>query len=196
MRVSPLVDENELLHKIAAGDQRAFKFVFEYYYNHVYVYALHLTKSEPVAEEIVQETFLKLWRQEVELKKIKKLEGYLITLARNRAIDYLRRVKLQIKIRNENDLTWLETHNETEERIILNDTRRIVQDAINQLPPQQKKVFQLCWQEGLKHEEVAEKMNLSVLTVQSYMKLALNAVRKYVVKNTDIAIVLILFKII
>jgi len=132
----------------------------------------------------------------VELKKIRKLEGYLVTLARNRALDYLRRVKLQIKVRNENDHTWLETHNETEERIILNDTRRIVQDAINQLPPQQKMVFQLCWQEGLKHEEVAEKMNLSVLTVQSYMKLALNAVRKYVVKNTDIAIVLILFKII
>lgn len=195
MRVSPLINENELLQKIAEGDQRAFRSVFDHYYTPVYVYALHLTKSEPVAEEIVQETFLKLWRLEVELKTITKLEGFLITLARNKGLDHLRRVKLQFKAQNNSVNTWLEMHNETEEQIILNDTRRIVQDAIDQLPPQQKKVYQLCRQEGLRYEEAAEKMNLSVLTVQSYMKLALSSVRKYIGRHTDIAIIFVIFKL-
>ncbi|MNY10648.1 ECF RNA polymerase sigma factor SigE [compost metagenome] len=78
---------------------------------------------------------------------------------------------------------------------MLKDTKELLQSGINLLPPQQKLVYQLCHQEGLKYEEVAEKLNLSPLTVKSHMQHALRFLRAYVVKNGDLAIAFLLLKI-
>lgn len=195
MRVNPFPNEQSVLIKIAAGDHQAFREVYDFYYQSIYKYALHLLKSELLAEEIVQETFLKIWINRVGLPEILNLESYLVTIARNRSLDILRQSAL--RYRNDQFLknTFEFSTNETEEQIILKDTRLILSEAIAQLPPQQRQVYELCKQQGLKYDEVAKIMNLSPLTVQSYMKIALRAVREYMDKNTDIIIIAIILRL-
>ena len=195
MALNPLIDEIGLLHKIAEGDERAFAQVYDFHYHKIYTFAFYVLKSDVQAEEVAQETFLKLWKQGHQLKDIRNLEGFLISVSRNRALDILRRKKLEIRTSQLRDKDWEEIHNETEERILLNDTHKIIQKAIDLLPAQQKQVYQLCHQEGLKYEKVAEKLNLSVLTVQSYMKLALKNLRKQLGDHPDLAALLIILKL-
>lgn len=194
MKKTSFINESELLSKVAEGDQRAFRTLYDAYYNRIYAFALHLLKSGHLAEEVVQETFLKFWEQGYNLNKIINLESYLIASTRNRSLDMLRRIKLEINTDLKRVKEWSEGHNDTEESIILNDTMRILQDAIDLLPPQQKLVYQLCQQEGLRYEEVANKLNLSTLTVQSYMKLALRNVRKHMVQHANAVGVIIFLK--
>jgi RNA polymerase sigma-70 factor (family 1) len=194
MSVKPLFNQNELLSKVAEGDQRAFRVLYDFYYNRIYAFALCLLKSDLLAEEVTQETFLKLWKKGYDLNQILNVESFLIAVTRNRSFDILRRSKLEIKADQKRTKVWVEGHNDTEESIILNDTRRILQSAIDLLPPQQKLVYQLCQQEGLKYEEAADKLSLSTLTVQSYMKLALRNVRKYMVKHAELVAIIFVLK--
>jgi len=190
-----LLNETGLLDQIAGGDERAFSLVYDFYYNQIYTFVVQLLKSDVLAEEVVQETFLKLWKQGYRLRELKKLDSFLIAVARNRSIDILRRNKLELKTARMRNQEWTEMHNETEESIILSDTRKMIQQAIDLLPEQQKQVYQLCHQEGLKYEEAAQRLNLSVLTVQSYMKLALKNLRKQLANRADLAALLIIFKL-
>ncbi|SDM37632.1 RNA polymerase sigma factor [Pedobacter antarcticus] len=195
MRVNPFPNEQSVLIKIAAGDHQAFREVYDFYYQSIYKYALHLLKSELLAEEIIQETFLKIWINRLRLPEILNLESYLVTIARNRSLDILRQSALRYRKDQTLKNTFEFSTNETEEQIILKDTRLILSEAIAQLPPQQKQVYELCKQQGLKYDEVAKIMNLSPLTVQSYMKIALRAIREYMDKNTDIIIMAIILKL-
>ena len=195
MRVNPFPNEQSVLIKIAAGDHQAFREVYDFYYQSIYKYALHLLKSELLAEEIIQETFLKIWINRLRLPEILNLESYLVTIARNRSLDILRQSALRYRKDQTLKNTFEFSTNETEEQIILKDTRLILSEAIAQLPPQQKQVYELCKQQGLKYDEVAKIMNFSPLTVQSYMKIALRAIREYMDKNTDIIIMAIILKL-
>ncbi|TJZ60021.1 RNA polymerase sigma-70 factor [Sphingobacterium olei] len=190
-----LANEELLLAQIAKGDVKAFGLVYDHYYSRIYTFVLRLMKSDVLAEEVTQETFLKFWRQGYKLKNVKSLEGFLVTISRNRTLDLLRKAKLEIKAARHYHEDWSEANNETEESLILKETQQIIQEAIELLPRQQKQVYELCHQEGLKYEEVAKRLNLSVLTVQSYMKLALKNLRKQLANRTDLMVLLTIFKL-
>lgn len=195
MAIIPLNKETDLLAKIAEGDERAFTVVYEFYQHKIYTFCLPILHSETLAEEVVQESMLKLWRMGCKLKTIINLDGYLKSIARNRALDLLRHQKLVARTDQKLIHSWTEEHNETEEQIILNDTNKVLIDAIGQLPKQQKLVYQLSQQKGLKNEEIAAQLSLSPATVQTHLKLAMKFLREQIRKNTDIAILIILLKL-
>ncbi len=187
--------ETEWLFNLAVGDQHAFRRIYDTYSNNIYKYSLHLLKSEELAHENVQETFLKLWNMRREASTVLNLESYLVTISRNAALDVLRKSRLTLRSEAIVKEKWVEGHNETNEKITLQDTRRILQEAIDQLPPQQKLVYQLCHQEGLKYNEAAAQLNISPNTVKLYMKLSLRFLRDYLARHTDLAIILMIFKL-
>ncbi|MNJ87631.1 ECF RNA polymerase sigma factor SigL [compost metagenome] len=195
MAIILLNNENDLLAKIAEGDERAFTIIYEFYQHKIYTFCLPILHSELLAEEVVQETMLKLWRMGYQLKTIKSLDSYLKSIARNRAIDLLRHQKLVDRTDQNLAYSWTELHNGTEEEIILNDTKKVLKDAIDQLPKQQKLVYQLSQQKGLKNDEIAIQLNLSPATVQTHLKLAMKFLREQIKRNTDIAIMIILLKL-
>ncbi|MNE52386.1 ECF RNA polymerase sigma factor SigE [compost metagenome] len=151
--------------------------------------------SEVLAEEVMQEVFLTFWRMGDELLVIRNAEAYLRTLTKNRCLNVLRRVVLETKADRELTKNYVEYHNETEESILLNDTKNLINAAIELLPKQQREVYVLCQNNGLKYEEVAKLLGISVNTVKTHMKRALAAVRAYVEANTDVGIILILLKL-
>lgn len=189
-------DEDLLLLKIAAGDQQAFRVIYERYYHPLYAFCIKLLKDEWMAEEVIQEVFLKIWKQGSRLTDVAQLEAYLVTMARNRCYDHLRRRKLRQYSPLE-ELDWKsEQHNETEESIATNDTRRLIESAVLKLPPQQRRVYQLCHLGGYKYEEAGKELGLSIATVRFYMKLALRNLRKQLADHPDLLVLLLVFRLI
>lgn len=195
MGLSPFPNEQSVLRSIASGDQQAFRQVYDYFYQSMYRYALHLLKSETLAEEVVQETFLKIWIKREKLGEILNIEAYMVTIARNRCLDILRKTTLGYKHEQELKYTFIDSSNITEEQILMNDARKIIAEAIAALPPQQRQVYEYCKQEGLKYDEVAKLMGLSSYTVQSYMKIALRSVRNYLKDNSDLLIAALILRL-
>ncbi|KRT17912.1 hypothetical protein ASU31_01045 [Pedobacter ginsenosidimutans] len=195
MSPKPLPDEEKILSRISAGDQSAFKLVYDHYQQMVFSRALYLLKSESHAEEVLQDVMLKLWLSASNLKENSNLAAFLTTLTRNRSFQLLRRKVLESKAEVEMGKQWKEYHNETEENILLSDVRKKLHDGVNSLPPQQKLVYELCRNQGYKYEQAADIMNLSVETVKAYMKLALRFLRAYLKNNTDAVIIAIIFKL-
>lgn len=183
--------DEKLLSEISLGNEYAFRIIFDRYRKKVYCYALKIIKSEVQAEEIVFEVFLKIWKNE-QAVKIKCLDAFLSTVTRNYTLNALRKKQLEEKVNVQHCKGWKEGHNETEEAIFLKDSEEILKQAIERLPPQQKIVFTLCRQEGLRYEEVAERLTISRLTVKTHMQHALRFLRKQVSMHDVITVITLL----
>ncbi|WP_316816145.1 RNA polymerase sigma-70 factor [Pedobacter nyackensis] len=194
-RIKIWPDEKVLLAKIARGREDAFAIIYNRFRKKIYTFSLQMLKSEEQAEEVMQETFLKLWQLQDDVERINNLEVYLRTLTRNKCLNVIRRLKLEVSADREMKWSWDEAHNETEEHILLRDTTNVLKAGIALLPQQQRQVYQLCREEGLKYEEVAERLNLSPLTVQTHMKMALRFLRNHLSKHTDLVILTIIFRL-
>ncbi|HEY0174837.1 MAG TPA: sigma-70 family RNA polymerase sigma factor [Pedobacter sp.] len=187
--------ERELLAKVALRDEYAFDILYSLYAKKIYGFSLHVLHSDILAEEVMQEVMLKIWLMGDELNDIRNPGVFIRTLARNRSLKVLRRKEVEKRADDKLAIDYREHHNETEEQVILNDTKRILQNGIEMLPAQQKAVYQLCHVEGLKYDEAAERLKLSPLTVATHMKLALKFLREHLRKNSDVAALLIIFKL-
>lgn len=188
-----LKDEKTLLDAVATGNTRAFTVIYNFYQPRIYSFCLSILHSEQLAEEVVQEALLKLWQMGEKLKGIESLDAYLKTVSRNTAIDLIRRQQLERRVNFENKQGRLDRHNETEEFIILNETRRILDQGIAQLPPQRQLVYRYSNQEGIPIEEVASRLNISTSTAQTHLKLAKRQLRKYLRQYMDISVLALLF---
>lgn len=188
-------DVVELQAKIAIGDQYAFTLIYNKYYPEIYGFAYHLLHSDELASDVVQESMLHIWQLGVKLNTVNNLESYLKTFARRRAVDLLRHRAVVQKAEILLGKTWAEGHNDTEEGILLGEGRKILQGGIEQLPPQQRRVYELCHQTGLKYEEAAQQLGISTGTVKTHLKLAMRFLREHMKNHTDITIFIILFKL-
>ncbi|MGK6352012.1 RNA polymerase sigma factor [Parapedobacter sp. DT-150] len=172
-------NERELLAEIAAGDQKAFTVLFQHYHSFVFSFGQKITHSEDLAVEIVQDVFLKIWLDRRRLTQVDRFPAYLNRLVRNYCFNVLR------KLANENKAALVLMANSdgedysTIERLDYQDVKQILDEAINKLSVQQKQVYQFCHQEGLKYEEVAQRLNISPQTVHAYMKDALRKIRAH-----------------
>lgn len=195
MVLKPLYSDEELLQKIAVGDEHAFTLFYYRYNKTVYLFAYRILDSEELAEELMQEVMLKIWMLGNELLKIDHLGNYLRVMCRNRCYNQLRQLRREAGKNKTVAADWQEESNETEETILLNDAKGLLEEAIAKLPAQQREVYNLCQVQGLKYEEAARQLNLSVFTVQSYMKIALRSVRNTMRNHTGVAVILIILKL-
>jgi len=181
------LDDRSLLECIASKDELAFAEIYNRYKSKVYSYAFKILKFEDRAEDIVHEVFLNIWHHPG-LSEIENLSYYLRRVTANQTLKLLRRHQLEITANKRIFADWQEGHNETEQEIILHDTHAQLHKAIESLPPQQKKVYLLCKEEGLEYKEVAEQLSISRLTVKTHMQHALRFLRSYLSSRTDVTI--------
>ncbi|MGO4878534.1 RNA polymerase sigma factor [Pedobacter psychrotolerans] len=189
-----LTDENLILAKIAIGDQQAFGILFNFYRNKVYGYALAILQEDAAAEEIVQDVFIKLWVKRTHLVQIENFGGFLRTTARNETLNALKKATVEqrniLKAHQETSDVDLATENE----IQFKETKKLLETAIEKLPPQQKLVYQLCHIEGLKQTDVANKLNLSPLTVKTHLRDAVKSIKNFLTTQDQIKVIpLLLF---
>lgn len=177
---------------IAAGDQHAYRIIFESHWDAVYSTALLLTKSPGFAEDVAQDVFTVLWEKRASLAAVEKLEGFLFITARN--IIYSRFRKLasgDAYRRYVLECFPEETADRADHRAEFRELERTVQQAIQRLPPQQQKAFKLSRFEGMRHEEIAVTMGVSRITIKSYIVQAIASLRKTLSNNPSGALVLL-----
>lgn len=175
------MNENEqlILQGVAAGDEHAFRQLFELYRQKVYSFALHLTRSDVMAEEIAQEIFLKIWIHRRQLSDIVYFNAWLKTLVRNLSFTWLRRLALEASLLRDLQVRTAEENLDTENTLRIREYRRLLEKAISELSPRQREVYLLSRQQGLSHAAIADQLGLSVNTVKNHMKEALNNLRRF-----------------
>ncbi len=189
-------DEPALLASLAKGDEAAFRTLFEQHWDNIYGVAFAFTKSPVMAEEIVQDIFIKIWLKREELPLLKNFSDYLFIIARNHIISLLR------KKTNEQPFTdhllnyFSEIGNTPEDQFLCRETESLVHRAIEQLPPQQHQVYCMSREQGLNQEEIATRLNISIHTVKSHMNKALQFIRHYLHTHSEIEAFAVLYCII
>ncbi len=184
--------EKDLLRLIAAGDTDAFTTLFHMYRVPLFDYALKITKTVPAAEELVQDSFLKIWLYRDRLPDVDSARHYIFGILKNASLDWLRRLALDRNMQRSvaaalpgfGDYTW--------EDVQLGETRRILDEAMERLSPQQREVFILSRYEGLSYAEIAVKMGISANTVRNHLVKALKFMREWLAREYGAAVLLIL----
>ena len=176
--------QDRSLHKewfklIAGGDETAFRNLFDTYWEHLYSVALMLTKSEALAEDIVQEIFLKIWNKREELPEVEKPDSYLFIIARNHIYNVLKQQQREEQY-NKHIFDWFEGAKENpESELLFKESAELLNKAVANLSTQQRAVYKLAREQGLSYNEVAAQLNISTNTVKNHLAIALKYIREY-----------------
>lgn len=158
----------ELVGQIAKGDETAFSSLFYTYKDRLYGFVFSLTRSSAQAEDIVQDVFLKIWQNRAQLEDVENISAYIFKMVRNYAIDKLRRLAKEIEIRE--ILIAEDTHLHTPEKELLRkEQRELIQKALEKLPSQQRKIYSMHRLQGMKFDEIAQELGLSISTVKNHI---------------------------
>lgn len=181
-----ILENDALLIKLKNGDATAFEEIYNQYRSKIYTYALKLSKSTVVAEEIVQEVFIKIWQKREQLNPELHFGAYLKKITLNHVLNHLKKVAREKTLQNElfNYLSLI--RNNAEDSLLEKELLKTYEEAIAQLPPQKKIIYQLSRNEELSHDEIAKKLNISKNTVKNHMVEATKFIRNYVSKNGSI----------
>lgn len=172
--------EQLLMTRVAAGDQWAFNELFDRYHPSVYSTALRLTGDAMVAEEIVQDTFLKVWLKKEELPALRNFKGWLYTIARNFTYNVLREVKTERERMLHFVREALFDDEPPADRVLQEkEFAALLEEAVRQLPEKQRETYRLIKEQQLKRAEVAQALRVSPETVKWNLEQAVKKVRAY-----------------
>ena len=169
--------EADLIVALKDGDIKAFGELFDRYGKRLYHFSMGYLKSSTNAEEIVQEVFLKIWNNREELSIQKSFESYLFTIAKNGILNTIRKSKSEQVYFNYKKL-HPDKNVLLDDELDFNELERAYKLSIEKLSPRRKEIYLLSRQESLSNAEIAEKMNISVKTVENQMTSAISEIRK------------------
>lgn len=195
MTTSPSCNEQELLRQLREGDGLALDFFYQQYSLGIYRKVMKMVKIEVLAEELVQDVFVKIWDKRHLIDPEQSFKSYLYTIAQNLVYDFYRKAardeKLQTKLKALNK----ECYTHVEEDVYLKETHEILNQAINNLPSQQKLVFTLCKVEGKSYEDVSATLGISTSTINSHIVKATKNIKGYMFKVQNTAFSLAILSI-
>jgi RNA polymerase sigma-70 factor (ECF subfamily) len=179
MAVNGNEQERQLIEKIVVGDEHAFSVLFFNYLPTLQSFAVKFSKSDEAAEEIIQEAFLRIWLNRDKLADVDNIKAYLYKYVSNECLSYLRKKLKEDKVIDRFREKQPNSSNVTSESIHLNEITRIINVAVEKLPSQRRKIYQLSRQEGKSIPEIAELLEVSPNTVKNALVIALKAIRTH-----------------
>jgi len=171
------VSDQELAMLVSRDDNRAYDALFRRHWKRIYSVARDLLKSDHLAEEAVQEVFLKVWTARAELVAIRSFEDWLFIIARNHIYNVLRR-----KARERGFLSKLADSNgqppeSPDEMLQAKEQTRILDDMVRRLPPQQQVAWRLAHQADMSYEHIGAVLGISRHTVRNHLAKAVQSLR-------------------
>lgn len=152
--------------------------LFEIYKAPVHNYVYSITKNPYAAEEITQELFIKLWKRKDKLNEIEQIDQYIFRMAHNSCMNWFMQIGKNIKLAKDLEAKMKTAVNDVADNIDYNDAKVLLQKAIAGLSPRRKYVYELSRNEGLKIQEIADRLGLSFDTVKHHLVAALSQIRK------------------
>ena len=183
--------ENESIGTLLAQrDEAAFEQMFKTHFKRLNAYAFTILRDEIQAEDMVQQVFFKLWERNENLSLTGSISSYLYRAVHNESLNYIKHQK----VRSNHQLNVAyNMKNEVEhpaKKIMAGELEKKIHTALNELPEQCRTIFQMSRFDELKYREIADKLGISVKTVESQMSKALRLLR---VKLVDFLIFILLF---
>jgi RNA polymerase sigma-70 factor (ECF subfamily) len=175
--------DTALIAALANDSEQAFAALYNKYHPKLFYFVLNFTQSQQVAEDALQEVFVKIWQERKKLGHITNFNAWIFRVAKNHIINHLKRMAHESLI-----LTTIAQEinpNAEDAYAILSykDIHAVLKAGMNELPPQQKLVMELSREQGLKYEEIASRLNISPLTVKKHAAQALQYLREKIKKH-------------
>jgi RNA polymerase sigma-70 factor (ECF subfamily) len=176
--------EDYIITQLKGGNDQAYRYLFDHYYVRLCRIAQLYVKDSFVSENIVGDLFFYLWERRETIDIHTSLGSYLFTSVRNRSLNYLQQVSVVLETRlafstdDLSDFGTLSSESTPLEDLIEKELESQINTAVTHLPEECKRVFQLSRYDQLSHEEIAQRLGISVNTVRYHIKNALSILRK------------------
>jgi len=176
-----LYSEQDLLQPASEGDERSFALIYKRYYPQLRPFILKYADSALEAEEIIQETFIRVWLSREKLTEIENLHAWIFKIASNEYLSALRK-----KLKDRERMGALIRNNRPGgaeaspfDLVNIEEIRQAVKEAVASLPAQRRRIYQMSRDEGLKIAEIAERLSISPQTVKNALTACLRYIREY-----------------
>ncbi|MBS1521360.1 MAG: RNA polymerase sigma-70 factor [Bacteroidetes bacterium] len=173
-----------LLYDLKRGSERAFERLYKMHSGILLANIRGLVKDQEVAREILQDLYVRVWENRASIDPSKSYKSFLFTVARNLVYDHFRKISLDQKKRSELMRTALTVYSHVEESILQKESEAVLTEAINHLPDQCRRVYQLSKIDGKSHKEISELLNISLATVNNHIVKANRQIRSFVLKQS------------
>lgn len=171
----------ELVKLLRKGDMAAFDAIYNKYCHKLHEFVFMYLKQEEDAEEIVQEVFIKIWQSRSKIDIYASFESFLFTVAYNATMSLLRKRMSETKSREYlKSLQQISSAEQVIDELQFKELNQKVQTLLNQLTPRQKEIYLLSREEGLTHEEIAQKLKISENTVNNHLVATLKFLKSHI----------------
>ena len=175
--------EKDWIIALRNGDQQAFAHLYTRYRASLYAFALTDLKIPSLAEDAVQEVFIKLWTHRRKLDERHSIKSFLFTCLKNRVLNMIRTHRNQIVKHLAYQQSQPSSSNETEKTVAWSEHQQWISKGMSQLSEKRKQVIQLSLYQGLTPEEIAGELDLTIDTVKTYLKHSNRFLRAFLKKN-------------
>ncbi|WP_372934754.1 RNA polymerase sigma-70 factor [Mariniphaga sediminis] len=194
-----LIKENEHSekNKFLFGDEKMFEFIFKAYFPRLMAFAIKFVPDRVEAEDIIQEAFLKIWKEREKIEE-DTFRSYVFTLVRNACLNHIKHqrivssynAELEDKIKGE-ELYYTDFFSDPYHQTVFNEMESEIKVVLNNLSEQTRRVFHLSRFKGLKNTEIAQKLNITLRTVEKHNTKALQKLKEHFTSNYLLALVVI-----
>ena len=177
-RIKVAIPNTTTIKPLSADSEKEFEQLFKEHFKSLYAYAFTIPKNEAIAEETVQNVFYKVWEKKVPENIQTSLKAYLYKAVYHESLNYLKHQKIKARYQV-HVMHQTNQHNDqgASRKILVKELEEKLRVAMNALPQQCRTIFQLSRFEGLKYQEIADQLGISVKTVENQMGKALQRMR-------------------
>lgn len=191
-KTNSLVNEHDLVIRLINGDEKAFCELYASYKDRLLYFALKFVKSREFAEDIFQDVFTTIWQTRRSIDPDASFSSYLYTIVKNRVLNQLRDQTKEQQIKDKILSQAIDYTDSTVDHILSNDLKELIERAVEQLTPRQRKIFEMSREGLMSHQEIADTLDISVNTVQQHISSSLKTIRSFLIKYSDYADLLLL----
>jgi len=183
--------DEQIALRLSKRDEAAFEQVFKTHYKNLHAYAFTILKDEDEAEEMVQQVFFKLWERSEHLSFSGPIAAYLYRAVHNESLNFIKHQKVKAGHQLQVAYSMKNKSEQAQPRMIRKELENKFREALNELPEQCRTVFQLSRFEDMKYKEIADKLEISVKTVENHMGKALKLLRTKLVDFLPLLLILL-----
>ena len=188
--------DTELGKKIRNGNEKAFREIYDRYHIQMYYIAKRYVKRSALAEDAVQDIFVKLWEKRETIDETKSVKGFLFTMLRNHVLNMLRDRKKDIVSMTDVDQSLLPSQRSTEDEILYKEYHEVLEKGMAELTDRKREIFELRTLKGHSNSEVAELLDINIRTVKTHYYLSSKFIRTYLKKHAGLLGLMIVFGLI
>lgn len=185
--------KDSLIIRLKYGDRQAYELIFRKYYVRLCGFANKFLNDPDKAKDVVQDVFIKLWLGRNEIDPEGSLKAFLFRITQNMSLNVLRHKKIESGYSEIYKVVYIDNADySVYESLFTKEMEHSIEVAVKKMPPSCKRVYEMSRNEGLKNKEIAEKLNISLKTVEAHMSQALKTLRCELIDYTGFVLVFLL----